>query len=167
MNRDHRRVLCLWEPQIAHPIPAHHNRRWPRACPWQISTITRKPALALWTKMIYWLSLSKSSCSLMACLTSKPSLQISQVRYCKANRVNLASETYIYFKLISQKGSWKICDLKLYRDLFYFYGFMKNFFFFLNLWFVFLSTSKSNFDLQQNCNIPVLWQYLVWKKVVK
>lgn len=125
MNRDHRRVLCLWEPQIAHPITAHHNRRWPRACPWQISTITRKPALALWTKMIYWLSLSKSSCSLMACLTSKPSLQISQVRYCKANRVNLASETYVYFKLISQKGSWKICSLKLYRDLFYFYGFMK------------------------------------------
>lgn len=167
MNRDHRRVLCLWEPQIAHPITAHHNRRWPRACPWQISTITRKPALALWTKMIYWLSLSKSSCSLMACLTSKPSLRISQVRYCKANRVNLASETYVYFKLISQKGSWKICDLKLYRDLFYFYGFMKKFIFKKNLWFVFLSTNKSNIDLQQNCNIPVLWQYLVWKKVVK
>lgn len=126
MNRDHRSVLCLWDPEIAHPVPAHHNRRWPRACPWQISTITRKPALALWTKMIYWLSLSKSSCSLMACLTSKPSLQISQVRYRKVNRVNLASGTYGYYKLISQEGSWKIDNLKFYKDLF-FYGFMKRF----------------------------------------
>lgn len=124
MNRDHRSVLCLWDPEIAHPVSAHHNRRWPRACPWQISTITRKPALALWTKMIYWLSLSKSSCSLMACLTSKLSLQISQVRYRIKGQFSFRN---IYIKLISQEGSWKIGNLKFYRDLFLFMALWKDF----------------------------------------